>query len=69
MDKGGVNSGPDGYEVPDGVQTDRPGFSYATPLKSLGPIFQDERGDRVNERRSRINQTGDGGGGYSEERG
>ena len=27
LDKGGVNSRPDSYGVPDGVQTDGPGFS------------------------------------------
>ena len=46
-----------------------PGFSLcATPLESLGPVFQDERGDGVNKQRSRVYRTGVGGGGYSEER-
>ena len=69
LDKGGVNSRPDGYGVPDGVWTDEPGFSLcAAPLESSGPVFQDERGDGVNERRSGVYQTGIGRGGYSEER-
>ena len=69
LDKGGVNSGADSYGVPDGVWTDGPGFSLcAVPLESLGPVLQDERGDGVNERRSRVYRTGVGGGGYSEER-
>ena len=42
LDKGGVNSGPDSYGVPDGVRIDRPGFSLcAAPLESSGPGFQD----------------------------
>ena len=69
LDKEGVNSGPDSYGVPDGVRTDGPGFSLcAAHLESLGPLFQDERGDRVNERRSGVYRTGVGRGGYSEER-
>ena len=65
-DKGGVNSGPDSYGVPDGVQTDGPGFSLcAAPLESFGPVFQDRRGDGVNERRSGVYRTGVGGGGYN----
>ena len=69
LDKGGVNSGPDGYRVPGGVWTDRPGFSLcAAPLESLGPVFQDRRGDGMNERRSGIYRTRVGGGGYSEGR-
>ena len=44
MDKGGVNSGPDSYGVPDGERTDGPGFSLcAAPLESSGPGFQDGR--------------------------
>ena len=36
LDKGGVNSRPDSYGVPDGVWTDRPGFSLcAAPLDHL----------------------------------
>ena len=67
--KGGVNSGPDSYRVPDGEQTDGPGFSLcATPLESLGPVFQGGRDDGMNERRSGVYRTGVGGGGYSEER-
>ena len=69
LDKRGVNSGPDSYGVPDGVRTDGPGFSLcAAPLESFGPVFQDERGDRMNERRSRVYQTRVGRGGYREER-
>ena len=53
--QGGINSGPDGYGVPDGVRTDGPGFSLcAVPLESLGPEFQDGRDDGVNERRSGV---------------
>ena len=38
--KGGINSGPDSYGVPDSVRTDGPGFSLcAVPLESLGPVF------------------------------
>ena len=52
LGKGGVNSRPDSYGVPDGVRTDGPGFSLcAAPLESLGPVFQDGRGDGMNERR------------------
>ena len=69
LDKGGINSGPDSYGVPDGVRTDGPGFSLcAVPLESFGPGFQDGRGDRMNERRSGVCQTGVGRGGYSEGR-
>ena len=32
LHKGGVNSGPDSYGVPDGVQTDGPGFSLCAAL-------------------------------------
>ena len=40
------------------VRTDRPGFSLcAAPLESFGPVFQDERGDGMNERRSGVYQT------------
>ena len=67
--KGGVNSGLDSYGVPGSVRTDRPGFSLCTvPLELLGPVFQDERGDGMNEWRSGVYQTGVGRGGYSEER-
>ena len=67
--KGGINSGPGSYGVPDGVWTDGPGFSLcATPLESFGPVFQDGRGDRMNERRSRVYRTGVGRGEYSEGR-
>ena len=51
------------------MQTDGPGFSLcAAPLELLGPVFQDERGDGMNEWRSGVYRTGVGGGGYSEER-
>ena len=57
--QGGVNSGPDSYGVPEGVQTDGPGFSLcAVPLESLGPVFQDGRGEGMNEQRSRVYWTG-----------
>ena len=50
--QGGVNSRSGSYGVPDGVQTDGPGFSLcAAPLESFGPVFQDRRGDGMNERR------------------
>ena len=69
MDKEGVNSGPDNYRVLDGVQTDGPGFSLcAMPLEPFGPVIQDERGDGMNEQRSRVYRTRVGRGGYSEER-
>ena len=55
----GVNSGPGSYGVPEEVQTDGPGFSLcAVPLESLGPVFQDGRGDGMNERRSGVYRTG-----------
>ena len=55
LHKGGVNSGPDSYGVPDGVWTDRPGFSLcAAPLESSGPGFQDRRVNGMNERRSGV---------------
>ena len=67
--KGGINSGPDSYRVPDGVRTDGPGSSLcAVPLESFGPVFQDRRGDRMNERRSRVYQTGVGRGDYNKVR-
>ena len=40
----------------------------AAPLESLGPVFHDGRGDRMNEQRSRVYQTRVGRGGYSEGR-
>ena len=53
--QGGVNSGPDSYRVPEGVRTDGSSFSLCTaPLESLGPVFQDGRGDGMNEWRSRV---------------
>ena len=52
---GVVNSGPGSYRVPEGVRTDGPGFSLcAVPLESLGPVFQDGKGDGVNEERSGV---------------
>ena len=55
LHKGGVNSGPDSHGVPDGVWTERPGFSLcATPLELSGPGFQDGRVDGMNERRSEV---------------
>ena len=69
LDKGSVNSGPDSYRVPDGVQINGPGFSLcAAPLESSGPGFQDRRVHGMNERRSRVYWTGVGGGGYSKGR-
>ena len=69
LGKGGINSGPGSYGVPDGVQTDRPGFSLcAAPLELFGPVFQDGRGDGMNERRSGVYRTGVGKGGYREGR-
>ena len=68
-DKGGVNSRSDSYGVLGGVRTDRPGFSLcAAPPESSGPGFQDGRVDRMNKWRSRVYQTGDGRGDYSEGR-
>ena len=55
LDKGGINSRPNSYRVPDRVQTDGRGFSLcAAPLESFGPGFQDGR----NERRSGVYWTG-----------
>ena len=57
--QGIVNSGPGCYGVLVGVRTDRPGFSLcAAPLESLGPVFQDGKGDGVNKRRSGVYRTG-----------
>ena len=57
--QGGVDSGPDSYGVLEGVQTDGPGFSLcAAPLESLGPAFQDRRGDGMNKQRSGVYRTG-----------
>ena len=57
--QGGVNSGPDSYGVLKGVWTGGPDFSLCTvPLESLGPVFQDGRGDGMNEWRSGIYRTG-----------
>ena len=51
------------------MQTDRPGFSLcAVPLESLGPVFQGERDDGMNEQRSRVYWTRVGRGGNGEER-
>ena len=51
------------------VRTDGPGFSLcAVPLESFDPVFHNERGDGMNEQRSRVYRTGVVGGGYSEER-
>ena len=59
IEQGGVNSRPGSHRIPEGVRTDGPGFSLcAAPLESLGPVFQDGRGDRVNERRSGVYRTG-----------
>ena len=57
--QGGVNSGSGSYGVPEGVQTDGPGFSLcATPLESLGPVFHDGRGDGMNEQKFGVYRTG-----------
>ena len=67
--QGRVNSGADSYRVPEGVQTDGPGFSLcAAPFESLGPVFQDGRVHGMNEWRSGVYRTGDGRGNYSEGR-
>ena len=67
--RGGVNSRPESYGVPDGVQTDGPGFSLcAMPLELFGPGFQDGRVDGMNEQRSGVYRTRVGRGGYSEGR-
>ena len=69
LDKGGVNSRPDGHRVLNEVRTDGPGFSLcATPLESSGPGFQDGRVDGMNKRRSGVYRTGVGRGDYSEGR-
>ena len=54
------------YRVPDGVQTDGPGFSLcAVPLELSGPGFQDGRVHGMKERRSGVYRTRDGRGNYS----
>ena len=41
IEQGDINSGPDSRGVPEGVQTDGPGFSLcAAPLELSGPGFQ-----------------------------
>ena len=40
----------------------------AAPLELLGPVFQDEGGDGMNEQRSGVYWTGVDGGGYGEGR-
>ena len=61
LNKGDVNSRPDSHGVPDGVWTERPGFSLcATPLELSGPGFQDGRVGQMNEWRSGVYQTRDG---------
>ena len=67
--RGGVNSRPNSYGVLDGVRIDGPGFSLcAAPLELPGPGFQDRRVGGMNERRSGVYRTRDGGGDYSEGR-
>ena len=62
IEQGGINSGPGSHGIPDGVQTDKPGFSLcAMPLELSGPGFWDGRVGRMNKRRSGVYQTGDGG--------
>ena len=57
--QGGVNFGPGSYGVLERVRTDRPGFSLcAASLESLGPVFQDGRGDGMNEQKSGVYRTG-----------
>ena len=69
LGKGGVNSRPDSYGVPDGEWTDGLGFSLcAAPLELLGPVFQGRRDDGMNEWRSGVYRTRVGRGGYSKER-
>ena len=44
VSKGGINSGPGSYRIPEGVCIDGPGFSLcAAPLESSSPGFQDGR--------------------------
>ena len=62
LNKGGVNSRPDHHRIPEGVRTDRPGFSLcAVPLESSSPGFQGGRVDGMKEQRSGVYQTRDGG--------
>ena len=69
LNKGGDNSRPDSHGITEGVWTDRPGFSLcAAPLESSGPGFQDGRVDGMNQWRSGVYRTGDGGGDYSKGR-
>ena len=40
LSKGGINAGPGGRGVPEGLRTDGPGFSLcAVPLELSGPEF------------------------------
>ena len=53
---------PGSHGIPEGVQTDRPGFSLcAAPLESTGPGFRGRRVDRMTEQRSGVYRTRDGG--------
>ena len=64
-----ANSGPGSHRILEGVWTDGSGFSLcAAPLELSGPGFRDGRVGRMNERRSRLYQTGDGGEDCSEGR-
>ena len=68
VEEGGINSRPGSHRIPDGVRSDGPGFSLcAAPLESSGPGFRDERVGGMNEQRSGVYWTGDGGEDYSEE--
>ena len=50
VSRGGVNSGPDGHRIPEGVWTDGPGFSLcAAPLELCGPGFRDGRVGGMND--------------------
>ena len=62
VEQGGVNSGPDRHGVADWVGTDGPGVSLcAMPLESSGPEFRDGRVGGMNEWRSGVYWTKDGG--------
>ena len=62
VEQGGVNSGPGSHGIPEGVWTDGPGHSLcAAPLELSGPGFRDGRVGGMNEWRSGVYRTGDGG--------
>ena len=62
VEQRGVNSRPDSHGIPEGVWTDGPGFSLcAVPLELSSPGFRGRRASGMDEWRSGVYQTRDGG--------